>query len=185
MLPTRVRRVVAVACAVALAASSGCSGDDEDSSDSPSETAAGATAPGPPAAMSGTGARAAKAFITYYWAVVGHAEKTGDTTTLRDLAGDGCDACDEQATRIESVHDDGGSISGGDATVAGLQVLDHAGNATTYDVIADVEVARRTVTESKDAEPVEEPATYQTLDLTVSHDDGHWMVDQWRASSPE
>ncbi|KRF17033.1 hypothetical protein ASG90_06775 [Nocardioides sp. Soil797] len=185
MVSKRVRRVVAAACAVALTSLVGCSGDDKDSGDDPSADSTAAKPPEEPAAMSGSGAKAAKAFIEYYWAVATHAEATGDTTTLRELAGDACRPCDRQASRIERIHDDGGSISGGTSEVAGLQVLDQADGAAAYDVIVDLRTATRSVVESRGAEPVAEPARYETVDVTVSRDDDHWQVDMWRTPAPE
>lgn len=182
--------MLAATCALALAAGAGCSGDDSDSGDDESAQSQAVPAPEPPAAMEGTDAKAAKAFVTYYWAIVNHAETTGDTATLRDLAGDACGPCDDRASQIETVHDDGGSVTGGIAEVQGVQVLDgdpadEAGDASTYDLIVDLQVTERSVTASKGAEAVSAPGGYRTLDFMVSHDGDHWQVDRWQSPTPE
>lgn len=182
--------MLAAICALALAAGAGCSGGSSDSGDDEPSTSQALQAPEPPAAMDGSDVKAAKAFITYYWAIVNHAEATGDTATLRDLTGDECGPCDDRASQIETVHDDGGSVTGGIAEVQGVQVLDgdradQADDATTYDLIVDLQVTERSVTASQGAEAVSAPGGYRTLDFAVSHDGDHWQVDQWQSPTPE
>ena len=66
----------------------------------------------PPEAK-GTDAKAAEAFVRFYWEMVNYAQATGDVDGLAGL-GSKCAACDNGIAFVRDAYDKGGEIRGGD-----------------------------------------------------------------------
>lgn len=70
----------------------------------------------PPEAEQSTKA-GAEAFVKYYWEVVNHAQKTGDTGELETITLASCSPCNSGREWIEKIYGRGGTIAGGVASV--------------------------------------------------------------------
>ncbi|WP_343910899.1 DUF6318 family protein [Nocardioides aquiterrae] len=122
-------RAVIAAVGVALVLGAACSGSDPEprlalpSSSAPStpstSPASSQTAPTLPPEAKGTDAKAAEAFVKFYWEMVNYAQRTGDVGALQALGPD-CGGCDAGIAFITDVYDRGGSIRGGEGHLTKL-----------------------------------------------------------------
>jgi hypothetical protein len=122
-----------IATAVVLLGVSACSGDDPEPKVAPPESSspsapstspvAGSTAPTMPAEALGTGATAARAFISHWIATLNYAIESGDTSALRSISDDSCKACDRIAKTIDGIYSHGGSMVGGTWSPKSLRAL--------------------------------------------------------------
>jgi hypothetical protein len=119
---TGTRAVIAAVGVALVLGVAACSGSDPEpriappSSSAPgspsTSPAASQTAPTMPPEARGTDAKAAEAFVKFYWEMVNYAQRTGDVEGLKSLGPD-CGGCDAGIGFITSVYGKGGSIHGG------------------------------------------------------------------------
>lgn len=147
---------------------------------SPAPSASTPATPAPPAEMSGSGPRAAEAFVRHFWEVANYSQAALDPEPLARLSADGCQGCTGAIEFLRGVIRAGGTIKGGTASVTNLSTerLTSAGR-TFFSVTFDVTNTRQVV-EGADAEPDQVfPATTVTDRFVVDRTTGTWQVGLW------
>ncbi len=130
MTPRYLRHLPIAAAVVLPLLLTGCTQDEPvpkmPASSAPSPTAdeseASPVEPTLPPEAQRPGKAGAEAFVGFYFAQVDHARRTGDTAELRKMALRSCTSCIGVTDLIERVERRGGSIVGGDQTVANLRL---------------------------------------------------------------
>jgi hypothetical protein len=127
---TGTRAVIATVVSLSVLSLGGCSGDDPEpriappgssAPTSPSTTpASGPTEPVMPDEARGTDARAAAAFVKFYFEAVNYAQETGDVAALKRLSVK-CAGCDAGVRSITDTYHNNGEIRGGTGSVHELQ----------------------------------------------------------------
>jgi hypothetical protein len=78
-----------------------------------------------PAEAKGTSAKAAKAFVRYYFDALNHATATGDTRPIEQLAGKSCMSCRNFEKKISAIYAADGHISSGGWEVRSITPVAH------------------------------------------------------------
>jgi hypothetical protein len=190
---TVVRRI-AVAALVLPLLLAGCADDepvpklpDTSSPTSPvTETSTAPVEPTLPPEAEGKGAKAAEAFVRYYFAMVDNARLTGDTEELRRIALKTCKSCEGVSSVIDRVRDNHGSIDGGDQTVLKVQLGELGGvsGVTTYRGNATVESTQQVIEGSGDPslDGTFPPGRIKLSVLVVKGKQG-WRFAEWSVLS--
>lgn len=197
-----VRRVVAAAALLLVAPGlAGCGGDEDpepkftsgpessdtaSSSPSPSESQSPAAdeEPTPPPEMDGDDEAAAEAFIRYYFDEASYAVMSGDVSTIKSLAAPVCAACRGFTGAVETVHEKGGEVTGGEFIVLQLDLArrgEIGKGATLFDSQAEVEIAAQTIQGTGDAQwDGRSPRTRVHYEVQVSHSkQAGWRMLEW------
>lgn len=124
-----IARALATVVALALSASlAACGGEDDDASApispgapsvSGSASPSGATA-GDELTVAPPG-ETAEQFIRRWFALVNHAQRTGDVEGMLKVSGPDCDSCRGFAREMKSIYAAGGEVRGGDDEVISLK----------------------------------------------------------------
>jgi len=193
MTHTFVRRIALAALALPLLLA-GCA-DDEPVPKAPdpstpttsvTETAVEPAEPTLPPEAEGKGIKAAEAFVRYYFAMVDSARLTGDTQDLRRIALQTCASCEGVANVIDRVHDNSGSIDGGDQTVLQIQLGELVGvtGVTTFRGNATVESTPQVIQGSGDpALDGTFPSGTLRLSVLVVKGEQGWRFAEWSVLS--
>ncbi|HET7387787.1 MAG TPA: DUF6318 family protein [Nocardioidaceae bacterium] len=179
-----------IAAVLATAVVSACSSapepkplpDPPPSSSAPSSPSASASsspeqtsAPTLPPEAKGTSAKAAKAFVRYYFTVISFAIKTGDVDHMRQLGADRCKSCTALAASIEKVYAAGGHVEskGWRLTVVSL-VPDQPRSRPIFD-LSVVQSPEKVLREG--GGKVEHfPGGKQPMTITLERDNSRWHV---------
>lgn len=176
-----VRRTLFLAAALLLTVS--CGGGQKGAAPPPpitSTAAAPSASPSPSVTatpfVSSADEAGAFAFTRGYLAELQHAFETGDLARLKPLRRDTCAGCLDFESRIKSVYQAGGAITGAHLTVRNL-LLGQSGPSfakVTANVVGD-----RTTT-LLDGRRSTGPASSGAYYLLLVRDGDHWVVDQLR-----
>jgi Family of unknown function (DUF6318) len=138
-------------------------------------SASGPAAPALPAAATAYTREGGLEFVRYWFALLTHAQQTGDTTQLRSATSPGCADCEKAIAEIESGYAQGGSLRGGAYLVRavdtnGLFAIDRP----IYE--ATVDRSPRATLDRSGVERANQPG------LTVAHCILilEWTDDRWR-----
>lgn len=182
-----------VAAALPLAVLAGCGEDEpkpkfeEPTSASPSESSSPEepVEPTPPAVMKGDGVEGAKAFVEYYFELLGYAQATGDTAAVEEVALTDCAACTGTVEFIRDVYETGGEVKGGDFTVSALKASlqgRFSSEGKSYAATGKVATSRQTISgSSKKTLNSETKPGAQELQFLVTHSDSGWRMARWGA----
>lgn len=172
----------ALALSVVLA---GCGGDPEASPDPTATTSAVSTTPSTPptpsapalpdAAMANTKAGAI-AFVRYYVEVINHAQITGELTSLRSLAADGCRPCARIRKELTRIYDAGGHIEGGRWAV--LTTIAERSDEGRWLVVVSGRFAPSDLYETSDAQPKHSKGGRVLTNFLVQFE-SEWQVVRW------
>lgn len=119
----------------------------QQASQSPSPTSTDPSPPVLPAAAKGTGPKAAKAFVRYYFRSVSYAIHTGDTDAMEHLSTARCHSCRAIARDISKVYETGGHVDGGGWFVTATTLLQKTDGR--YQLIAGLRLRPETVIDAK------------------------------------
>jgi hypothetical protein len=191
---SRTRLVAGVAAAaLPLAVLAGCGEDEpkpkfeEPTSASPSESSSPTepVEPTPPAAMKGDDVAGARAFVKYYFDLLGYAQATGDTDAVSKVALPDCAACSGTVRFIRQIYKTGGEIEGGTFTVSGLKTSlqgEFSSDGKTYAATGNVATTSQVISGS--AKPSFNSKTgpgSQDLQFLVTRSGTEWRMARWGA----
>ena len=186
------RRMLA-ACAVLTLCLTACSGGGDDPTPSPTTsttsgtpTTTGPTSTDPPdgppelpdAAKAQTTA-GAKAFVSYYVAVLNYSFAKLDASQLQRLASTRCDVCRLLEDSVRSMARRGGSQDGGSWRVVTL--AQSGGTDSARKMIARIHIKSGSITRSKTSRPEKLPERTVYDEFTVRWN-GRWLVEDVRSA---
>lgn len=153
-----------------------------ESTDTP--TATESSDPGPveptlPQAAKQATREGAEAFVRYYWELVNYAQQTGDTSGLRAIQGDGCDACTSGADWIDSVYKAGGQIHGGQHTVEEMSATHAPVDFKAWLVRCSLLATKTTVSGAGKLNETIGQGRF-TTQFSVIFQRGRWEVSSWQ-----
>ena len=140
------------------------------------------SAPTMPADAQGTSAKAAKAFVRFYIALINHAMATGETTELRAASADGCESCNAVIGRVEDVYAQGGHIKSKGWAVRSIQLVPGtAGAHPSLDI--GLRLSPQRVYKAPDAAPERFPGGRLPITIGLEQIGSRWQVTQWVRSA--
>lgn len=185
-----VRRSLVVACALPLLLAA-CSEaeptpqmpDPTPTESSPSASETGPVEPTLPPEAEGDGVAAAKAFVTYYFALLTYAQETGDTSALSAAAIPGCGTCQSSLDAVEQTYEAGGTIEGGAYDVVSVRANRRGslpGGGASFAGRADVNHSEQVIRGSDiDGLNGTYPAGRSQFDFTAVIQSGEWQMADW------
>lgn len=189
---SRTRIVAGVAAAtLSLALLAGCGEDEprpkfeDPTSASPSKSASPEepVEPTPPAAMEGDDVAGAKAFVEYYFDLLGYAQATGKTAAVEGVALADCVPCGGSVGTIRDAYDNGGYIHGGEFRVAKVRASELGGGTqgfSTFTATAVVATTSQEISGSSDKKMNGQyPAGSQKMQFVLTHGAQGWRMAEW------
>lgn len=181
-----VRRLLATLVAASLLVS--CS-DDGPRADPPEPTAPATSAtvepsatvtptgiPPLPEAAAGAGMAAARAFVTFYFDLLSHAMKTGETQPVREYSTRGCQSCHSIPRRIDAIYDKGWSLQTDGWVVE--EMLPETTSSKDYSYLLRVREAARTLVDASGAAKESSRRRLTGMRIQLVRTAGTWSVSR-------
>ncbi|MDN5896726.1 MAG: DUF6318 family protein [Nocardioides sp.] len=151
----------------------------EPPSDEPTEPTE-PTEPDVPDAMANEDKAGAKAFVTYYWAMVDYAQVTGEARKLRRLAYPTCAACTGGIDGLVKEFPRIQTVSGGGTAVQNAEVTPlRAEEQRLFQVDFTIKNARQVITFKNGKREIHGAGSNRYQFVVSLDDQGEWRVGMW------